>query len=153
MYSHCNIKVSHCEKPDDGAIITMDPKRKLVYVVEDDEEQLYVMRILLSDAGYDVVTEAEADRVLDGVQALNPDVILLDVMLPSRIGLDGFELCSRIRKLPQFAQTVILIISAIAEGTGHFRGKMTTQVGASDFIVKPYDPPLLVQRIHELLND
>ncbi len=132
--------------------MSMEAKRKLVYVVEDDEEQLYVMRILLSDAGFDVVTEAEADRVLDGVQALNPDVILLDVMLPSRVGLDGFELCSRIRQLPQFEDTVILIISAIAEGAGRFRDKMIAQVGANDFIVKPYDPPLLVQRIREILK-
>jgi CheY-like chemotaxis protein len=144
-----NVFVVNC---DGGAITGMDPKRKLVYVVEDDEEQLYVMRILLSDAGFDVVTEADADRVLEGVQALTPDVILLDVMLPSHTGLDGFELCSRIRQLPHFSETVILIISAIAEGAGRFRDKMTEQVGANDFIVKPYDPPLLVQRIRELLQ-
>lgn len=130
----------------------METTRKLVYVVEDDEEQLYVMRILLSDAGFDVVTEAEADRVLDSIQALNPDVILLDVMLPSHKGLDGFELCSQIRALPQFTNTIILIISAIAGGAGPYRDKMTAQVGANDFIVKPYDPPMLIQRIREFLQ-
>ncbi len=130
----------------------METTRKLVYVVEDDEEQLYVMRILLSDAGFDVVTEAEADRVLDSIQALNPDVILLDVMLPSHKGLDGFELCSQIRALPQFTNTIILIISAIAGGAGRYRDKMTAQVGANDFIVKPYDPPMLIQRIREFLQ-
>lgn len=123
---------------------------KMVYVVEDDTEQLYVMRILLSDAGYTVVTETDADKVIDGVTALQPDIILLDVMLPSQLGLDGFELCSRIRKLPGFEKTVIVIISAIAEGAGPLRQKMTQQVGADDFIVKPYDPPALVERLREL---
>lgn len=128
----------------------VESKDKLVYVVEDDTEQLYVMRILLSDAGYTVVTETDADKVLDGVQALKPDIILLDVMLPSQRGLDGFELCSRIRKTPGFEKTIIVIISAIAEGAGPLRERMTAQVGADDFIVKPYDPPALVDRLREL---
>ncbi len=127
-------------------------KRVLVYVVEDDEEQLYVLRILLSDAGFDVVTESNADRVIEGVQALKPDVILLDVMLPSHVGLDGFELCSQIRKMPEIAHTKIIIVSAIAEGTGPNRNKMVAQVGADDFIVKPYDPPLLIEKIRQQLT-
>ncbi len=127
-----------------------EPRRKLVYVVEDDEEQLFVLRMLLSDAGFDVVTESEADRVLDSVQTLNPDVILLDVMLPSRLGLDGFDLCRRMRQMPALAGVKIIIVSAIAEGTGPSRGKMVEQVGADDFLVKPYDPPVLIERIREL---
>lgn len=128
----------------------MEPNRKLVYIVEDDEQQLYVLRILLSDAGYDVVTEVEADRVLGRIQELKPDVILLDVMLPSNCGLDGFQLCSQIRTLPDFQDTVILMVSAIAEGANSSRAKMTAQVGANDFLVKPYNPPDLIKRIAEL---
>lgn len=130
----------------------INPHSKMVYVVEDDTEQLYVMRILLSDAGYTVITETDADKVIDGVTKLQPDIILLDVMLPSQLGLDGFELCSRIRKLPGFEKTIIVIISAIAEGAGPLRQKMTQQVGADDFIVKPYDPPALVERLRELTS-
>lgn len=129
-----------------------EAKRTLVYVVEDDEEQLYVLRILLSDAGFDVVTEANADHVLEGVQALKPDVILLDVMLPSHSGLDGFELCAKIRQMPEHAHTTIFIVSAIAEGAGPHRDRMVAQVGADDFIIKPYDPPSLVEKIHKHLQ-
>jgi DNA-binding response OmpR family regulator len=127
-----------------------EPRRKLVYVIEDDEEQLFVLRMLLSDAGFDVVTESEADRVLDSVQLLKPDVILLDVMLPSRLGLDGFDLCRRMRQMPDLAGIKIIIVSAIAEGTGSMRGKMIEQVGADDFLVKPYDPPVLIERIRSI---
>src|SRR5690606_25135556 len=94
-----------------------EPRRKLVYVVEDDEEQLFVLRMLLSDGGFDVVTESDADRVLDSVVILKPDVILLDVMLPSRLGLDGFDLCRRIKQMPKLADAKIIIVSAIAEGS------------------------------------
>lgn len=128
-----------------------EPKRTLVYVVEDDEEQLYVLRILLSDAGFDVVTESNADKVLEAVEVLKPDVILLDVMLPSHSGIDGFDLCSRIRKMPELANTKIFIVSAIAEGTGPHREKMVAQVGADEFIVKPYDPPQLIENIRKHL--
>lgn len=133
--------------------MTTDKPKKLVYVVEDDTEQLFVMRILLSDAGYDVVTEADADRVIAGVQSLKPDIILMDVMLPSQTGLDGFELSAQIRKLPGFDKTIIVIISAIAEGVGPLRQKMTDQVGADDFIIKPYDPPELIKRLQELSGE
>jgi CheY-like chemotaxis protein len=128
-----------------------EQKRPLVYVVEDDEEQLYVLRILLSDAGFDVVTESNADLVLESAKNLKPDVVLLDVMLPSHSGIDGFELCSQIRKVPELAGLKIFIVSAIAEGAGPHRDKMVAQVGADEFIVKPYDPPQLVERIRHHL--
>lgn len=127
-----------------------DMPRKLVYVVEDDEEQLFVIRMLLAGSEFDVVTESNADRVLTAVQSLKPDVILLDVMLPSHIGLDGFELCSRMREMPELAKTRIIIVSAIAQGVGPNRERLIEQVGADDFIVKPYDPPTLIERIRAL---
>jgi CheY-like chemotaxis protein len=134
----------------DGLPMSTDPSRKLVYVVEDDEEQLYVIRMLLSDAEFDVITESNADRVLTSVETLKPDIILMDVMLPSHSGLDGFELCSRIRQMPAMAGTKIIMVSAIAQGVGPSREKMMEQVGADDFIVKPYDPPTLITRIRQL---
>jgi len=130
--------------------MTQDKPRKLVYVVEDDEEQLFVIRMLLAGSEFDVVTESNADRVLTAVQSLRPDVILLDVMLPSHIGLDGFELCARMREMPELANTRIIIVSAIAQGVGPNRERLIEQVGADDFIVKPYDPPTLIERIRAL---
>jgi len=129
-----------------------EPSRKLVYVVEDDEEQLFVIRLLLSDAEFDVVTESNADKVIEGVKSLRPDIILLDVMLPSHSGLDGFQLCSLIRQMPEMAHAKIIMVSAIARGTGPNRERMLEQVGADDFIVKPYDPPALIERIRDLCS-
>lgn len=131
--------------------MTNEGAEKLVYVVEDDEEQLILLRMLLSDAGFAVVTESNADRVLENVRRLSPDVILMDVMLPSRMGLDGFVLCSEIKRDPEMSKARIIIVSAIAQGIGTERDKLRTQVGADDFFVKPYDPGALVNRIRELL--
>ena len=125
---------------------------KLVYVVEDDEEQLMILRLILSDAGFQVVTETNADRVLHGVRELKPDIILMDVMLPSHQGLDGFSLCAEIRKEPDLRHVKIIIVSAIAQGIGEQRDKVKSQSGADDFIVKPYDPSLLISSIRKLCS-
>ena len=131
--------------------MTTEDGKKLVYVVEDDEEQLFVLRILLTDAGFSVVTESNADKVMDSVKILKPDVVLLDVMLPSRVGLDGFLLCAEMKNTPELAHTKIIIVSAIAKGIGAQREKVISEVGADDFILKPYDPPLLISHIKELI--
>lgn len=128
-----------------------ETRKPLIYVVEDDEEQLIIMRMLLSGAGYDVITQSDADKVIRDVQELNPDMILLDVMLPSRYGVDGFALCSDIRRLAGFDKKPIIIVSAIADGVGSQREKLCTQVGADDFLVKPFEPPVLLDCIKQRL--
>ena len=130
----------------------MESQRKLVYVVEDDEEQLTLLRMMLAGAGYDVVTQSDADKVLAGVRDLKPDCVLLDVMLPSRNGADGFQLCMDIRSDPSCGKVRVIIVSAIAEGVGSQREKIRAQVGADDYFVKPYDPTALLARIRELTS-
>ena len=125
---------------------------KLVYVVDDDEEQLMVMRLLLGQEGYGVVTESNADRVMAGVKSLMPDIILLDVMLPSQLGLDGFQLCQQIKQTPELAHIKVLMVSAIARGVGQQREKLRAQLGADDFFMKPYDLNDLLARVRELVS-
>lgn len=124
--------------------------QKLVYVVEDNEDQLFLLRMILSDAGFAVVTESDADKVLDGVNLLMPDIIMLDVMLPSRDGLDGFELCGRIRQLETGARPKVVLVSAIAQKSGTSADKLATQAGADAFVSKPFDPPVLIDRLLQL---
>jgi CheY-like chemotaxis protein len=131
---------------------TSSSEQPLVFVVEDDEEQLIILRMLLADAGYNVITETDADKVLESARNLVPDIVLMDVMLPSRIGLDGFVLCSQIRKEPGLEKCKVIMVSAIAQGVGSQREKVMEQVGAHDFILKPYDPPVLIDRIRSLIN-
>jgi DNA-binding response OmpR family regulator len=129
-----------------------EDSRKLIYIVEDDVEQLTVLRLMLANEGYRVVTETDADRVVDAVRNLQPDLVLLDVMLPSRKGLDGFQLCTELRSDPSLKGTRFVIVSAIASGVGQREEKLRQQVGADDYFVKPYEPARLVQRVRELLR-
>lgn len=124
---------------------------KLIYVVEDDEDQLCLLRFVLNDGGFDVVTESEADQALRGVRRLRPDLVLLDIMLPSSKGVDGFELCAQIRQDPTLSDIKVVLLSAIAEGVGDLRKQVCSQIGADDFLLKPYDPGALVLRIRELV--
>jgi CheY-like chemotaxis protein len=124
----------------------------LIYVVEDDEEQIMLLRLILTGAGYRVVTQSDADKVLDGIRDLRPDVILLDVMLPSREGLDGFAICQQMRQDPDISTTKVIIVSAIAEGTTAELENIRRQVGADAYILKPYDPAMLLQTIREILQ-
>lgn len=123
----------------------------LVLVVEDDEEQLIVLRMILSEAGFKVVTVSDADRVIATVRELHPAIVLMDVMLPSRSGLDGFALCSEIKHDKDLSDVRVIIVSAIAQGIGMHREKVRNQIGADDFFVKPFEPPTLVTRIKELV--
>jgi DNA-binding response OmpR family regulator len=123
----------------------------LVLVVEDDEEQLIVLRMILSEAGFKVVTVSDADRVIATVRELHPAIVLMDVMLPSRSGLDGFCLCSEIKHDKDLGDVRVIIVSAIAQGIGMHREKVQNQIGADDFFVKPFEPPTLVDRIKELI--
>jgi len=126
--------------------------RRLVYVVEDEEEQLALLRFILAEAQYDVVTESNADRVLKGVRDLQPDVVLLDVMLPSETGTDGFQLCQEIKRMKDIKPPIVILVSAIAQGVGTLRDKVRTEVGADDYFVKPYDPSALIARMKQFLG-
>lgn len=127
-------------------------ERKLVYLVEDDEEQLMLLRIILNDAGYSVVTQSHADKVLPGIRDLRPDIVLLDVMLPSNEGLDGFAICQALRADPEIAKTKVIMVSAIAHGTASELEKVREQVGADAYLLKPYNPTLLIETMKSILG-
>lgn len=133
----------------------MEAKQKdqpLIYVVDDDEDNLAVLRILLTDAGYTVVTTADADRVVSAVKELKPALVILDVMLPSDQGLDGFQLCTEIRSDKTLADTKVIILSSIASGSHAEVAKLRMQIRADDYITKPYEPTKLLARVRELVG-
>jgi len=117
-----------------------------VLVVDDNLQSLKMLRFLLGDQGYDVVVSSDAEdvrRQLDNTS--DPiDLVILDVMMPR---IDGFDLCSQIRRdgrtLP------IIFLSARGEPTDRAEG---LKMGADDYVVKPFDPAELLQRIAAVLR-
>jgi len=117
-----------------------------ILVVEDMESVVETMRALLEQEGFQVVV---ARNGLEGLQAVNkerPDLLLLDLILP---GLDGLEVCRRLRRNPETAQLPILMLSGKAEEADKVVG---LEVGADDYITKPFSPKELIARVKSHLR-
>ncbi len=116
-----------------------------ILIIEDDPGTLRLMVYTLQHEGYQVITAANG---LEGLRkAVNdkPDLVVLDVMLP---GIDGFEICHRLRADPRTAQLPILMLSDKAQETDKATG---LKVGADDYIIKPAAPSETTSRVRTLL--
>jgi DNA-binding response OmpR family regulator len=119
---------------------------KKILVIEDDPATSRLVEYSLRHEGYEVIT---AFNGLEGIKKTKdeaPDLIILDVMLP---GLDGFEICHRLRAAPATAQLPILMFSAKAQ---EIDKKTGLKVGADDYLPKPAAPAEIVSRVGILLT-
>lgn len=117
-----------------------------VLVVEDDPDIRELISFNLVREGYEIHPASSGDRGLTLAQALEPDIILLDVMLP---GLDGFEVCRRLRASSQTQGVPIIMLTARSEDADIITG---LEVGADDYITKPFSPKVLSARIRTVLR-
>jgi two-component system, OmpR family, alkaline phosphatase synthesis response regulator PhoP len=115
-------------------------------VVEDEPEIAALMRYHLERAGHTVATAGDGWTALAEVRQRRPDLLLLDLMLPD---LDGFGICEILRRDPQTATLPILIVSAWSSADSRNIG---LELGALDYLVKPFSPPELVRRVNHLLE-
>jgi len=109
-----------------------------VLVVDDDQNICDLLRLYLEDAGYSVIISNDGKEAVNKFKALKPDIVLLDYMLPS---LDGRGVCKEIRK---DSDVPIIMISAKSETTDKVVG---LELGADDYITKPFDPKEVIARI------
>jgi DNA-binding response OmpR family regulator len=119
------------------------PHPSRVLVVDDEAPILDLVRGYLERDGFEVDTAADGPAGLAAVRAGNPDVVVLDVMLP---GLDGIEVC---RWLRTFSDAYVLMLTARGEEIDRIVG---LTVGADDYLVKPFSPRELVARVKALLR-
>ncbi len=117
-----------------------------ILVVDDDPDIARFVEVNLRSAGYDVAVAADGEEALEKAQALRPDLVLLDVMMPR---IDGFEVAQRLRKTPQTANTSIIMLTAKALSADKVTG---LQSGADDYIIKPFDPIELLARVKGTLR-
>ena len=118
---------------------------KKILVVEDDPIALRFARYTLLQEGYQVITAPNGLEGLRKAQTENPDLIILDIMLP---GIDGFEICHRLRAEPETARIPILMLTAKAQEADRQTG---LKVGADDYLTKPALPSEIVRRVQALL--
>jgi two-component system alkaline phosphatase synthesis response regulator PhoP len=118
---------------------------KKILVIEDDPSTLRLTKYILEQEGYQVLTAPNGLEGLRKAKNEELDLIILDIVLP---GVDGFEICHRLRAEPQTAQLPILMVSAKAREIDKATG---LKMGADDYIIKPADPSEIVSRVESLL--
>ncbi len=117
-----------------------------ILIVEDEPEIAQLIAIALGNEGFTCQISQDGITALRLFPALKPDIIILDLMLP---GLDGLEVCARIRQKPGPKDPYILMLTAKGEEIDRIIGLST---GADDYLVKPFSPRELVARVRALLR-
>ena len=116
---------------------------KMILLVDDEPRYLRLMEVNLQTEGYGVRTAADGQQAVESVAAAQPDLILLDVMMPV---MDGFTACGRIR---EFSTVPIIMVTAKGEERDRVRG---LDAGADDYIVKPFSAQELLARVRAVLR-
>lgn len=117
-----------------------------ILVIEDDPDIQELVSFSLGREGYAVAQATSGERGLELAQAAVPDLVLLDVMLP---GIDGLETLRRLKALPSLARVPVIMASAKGEDPDVVAG---LELGADDYVVKPYSPRVLVARVRTALR-
>jgi two-component system alkaline phosphatase synthesis response regulator PhoP len=118
-----------------------------ILVVDDDQGTTKLLEVVLSKEGYDVISINNGNETLPTAMAQTPNLILLDLVMPS---MDGLEVCKTVRAKPQFAHTPIVFFTSISD----IENKVAAFAsGADDYIVKPIHPQELKLRIKALIGN
>jgi two-component system phosphate regulon response regulator PhoB len=117
-----------------------------ILLVDDESDVLDFMKYNLEKEGFWVYTAQDGLEGLQLAKKINPDIIILDLMMPK---LDGIETCRELRALPEFKNTIITFLTARDEDYSQIAG---FEVGADDYITKPFSPRELTARIKAVIR-
>jgi two-component system alkaline phosphatase synthesis response regulator PhoP len=118
-----------------------------ILVVDDEPHIVEVVRDYLKQAGYRVLTARDGQAALTLAHHERPDLVVLDLMLPG--GLDGLDVCRRLRQDPGLAEVPIIMLTARTEETDKLIG---LELGADDYVTKPFSPREVVARVRAVLR-
>jgi two-component system phosphate regulon response regulator PhoB len=117
-----------------------------ILIVEDEEAQAEVLKYNLDREGFDVLLSVDGEDALYAVDEYQPDLLLLDWMLPS---LSGISICQRLRSRPETRSLPIIMLTARSEEIDRIRG---LDSGADDYVIKPFSPTELIARVRAVLR-
>lgn len=117
-----------------------------ILVVDDEKDLLETVRFRLSHSGYSVVTAEDGAEALEKARTEKPDLIMLDLMLPK---LDGYKVCSILKKDSQYSGIPVIIFSARAQEEDI---RLAKETGADEYVTKPFEPQELLGKIRDLLS-
>lgn len=118
-----------------------------ILVVDDDPNIAALVAFKLEKAGYQVVKVGDGEEALRALEANEPDLVVMDVMMPK---LDGCSATRRMRRMPQGRDVPIILLSAKGQDSDRDAG---LAAGATDYMTKPFTPAELVERVRQYLED
>lgn len=126
--------------------LSADKTKRNVLIVDDEQHILNLVRMSLDDEHFEVHGALNAREALQRVNEIPPDIIILDIMMP---GINGYELCQAFRENSNTKDTPIVILSAKSQMGDKLHA---IDVGADDYMTKPFDPVELLRRVKLNLN-
>ena len=117
-----------------------------ILIVDDQPTSVKMLAAKLTNEYYQVLTAADGSAALEAVERDAPDLVLLDVMMP---GMDGFDVCRRIKQNPKHTHIPVVIVTALGSQEDRVRG---LKAGADDFLTKPVDDTTLFARVRSLVR-
>ncbi len=116
-----------------------------ILVVDDEVNITQILEFSIGAEGYEVITAANGEEAIDKARREQPDLIILDVMMPK---IDGYEACRILKANPLTKGIPVVLLTAKGRDIDK---RLGYEVGATDYIIKPFSPNKLVDRIHQLL--
>lgn len=127
-------------------VFKMDNESKKVLIVDDESDILEIISFNLQKEGFTTFTAKDGNDAIQKAQQVQPDLIILDVMMPFK---NGIEVCTILRQHPQLSEVPIILLTAINDEQTHIKG---LESGADDYVNKPISPKVLVSRVKSLLR-
>ena len=122
------------------------PQTSTILVVDDMPAMHQLIATLLGKYGYHLEFASNGEEALSKAEALSPDLVLLDIMMP---GMDGYEVCRRLRAAPRLAEIPIIMVTALGDRASRLKG---LDAGADDFVTKPFDQSELGARVRSIIR-
>ena len=126
--------------------VKMEGKAKRILIVDDEPDILEIISYNLVNEGYEIYTAKDGNEAIERAKQLNPDLIILDIMMPKKTGI---EVCSILRTQPLFQKTLIIFLTALSDEASQIKG---LESGADDYVSKPISPKVLISRVNALFR-
>jgi len=120
--------------------------RKKILIADDEDNIRKLVRVSLEDEGYDLFEARDGNEAVAKAKELKPDLIILDVMMPGKI---GYQVCEELKQAPETSRIFVVFLSARGKPLSEMTGKM---IGGNEFIAKPFDPSELRARVKKALG-
>jgi two-component system alkaline phosphatase synthesis response regulator PhoP len=129
----------------------MGDRKGKVLVVDDEPDVVDMLRMMLENASYEVVSAYDGKEGIEKAKEQKPDIIVLDLMMP---GMDGFEACKEMKSDPDLKDIPVLVLTAISRhfSDTKYARSMGLELVSDDYIDKPVDPNVLLSRIAALMG-